>query len=343
MTIQYHYDELDRIELKDYEPLNTPTNPDPADWVYSYYDNGFGRGRLERIENGGGANSTLYGYNLFGQVANKTRDLSGLSFFFTYHYDQLGRPTSMMLPDISNLAHSYDGSVLTNITVSHNLLSTFEIDAMDYHPSGALSTISIPIPQQSPIKTDYTYYDDTDHRLKIVQTTTPVTTAQHFRYTWDVAGNLLDIEDKKSTKSLDQEFEYDPFHRLAKAEGTAGSFAYGPIYYTYDDSGNLLTKGGLHPKYERIVGGPFAMTKVCDDANCGQVLGTYGYDVEGGLTSRNADGINFSTWRNDDGRMQLAFVGINYYTYQYDDSGSRTNKRHWLPWPPTTLKENLIH
>ena len=87
------------------------------------------------------------------------------------------------------------------------------------------------------VTTNFTY-NNLNLRLIRILSTNASQTLQDLNYTYDSAGNIIQITDNVNTAS--QTFQYDHLNRLIQASNVN----YGTKIYSYDSIGNILSKDG---------------------------------------------------------------------------------------------------
>jgi RHS repeat-associated protein len=324
--VRFHWDKLNRLAVKDYEPLGDIGNAGPQDVLYTYDTAENGIGRLASVENPGPtAVDTSFSYTRKGKIETMVRNFgSNGAFPFIYGYDLLGRRTLTVLPNTIGIVHHYNGSVLEKIEerIWRNRrkppINLTVADNVQLHASGAIAQIDYPLVSG---RSTYTY-DSATHRLDTAQGNFDGDTVQDLDFDYDRAGNLTDVYTLGTVTEFDQSFTYDGLHRLWTAT-SSGPHSCGSRSYSYDAAGNLRTKGELTLLYEGSANaGPHAVTRV---QASGAPDAIYQYDVDGGLVVRTKDRITLDLTRDADGRV-TGLSGAAGGTYVYDEAGQRSRK-----------------
>jgi RHS repeat-associated protein len=168
-------------------------------------------------------------------------------------------------------------------------------------------------------------------RLKQIRTgTTEVPTdTQDLEYGYDPAGNVVTIVDGKMLGGTQaQSFGYDPLDRLVSASAAGGSAGQGQYdeSYTYNEIGNLTSKGGVTYTYPTPGSPqPHAVTGASNG-------GSFVYDYNGNMTSRRLQtgGPTYTQTWDDDNRLASVTVPISgseqTTTFTYDGNGALVKK-----------------
>ena len=308
-TITFHYDELNRLTKKDY--------PDGVDVIYTYdvapdtSAETYPIGRLSTMTDESGM--TKYFYDKLGRGTKVTRTVDTTDYETTTTYDTLGRITSIKYPDPAGT----DGEVVQYLyDLGGNLsqvvgYATFS----EYNALGQAKYITY----GNNVITNYEYYP-LNSRLNRIMTNNPahpdVAQRQHLDLSYDyyAGGNVKYINDHRNP-DRSQFFIYDELNRLKWAE----SVLYGqPLFYDYDQIGNITLKEGVNYKYADDLGltGPVHAVRETSDGK------TYLYDANGNMTN---DTIRSITYNYDN--MPRTVTMNNIATeFQYSGKGSRVKK-----------------
>jgi len=114
---------------------------------------------------------------------------------------------------------------------------------------------------------------------------------QHWKFTWDRAGNMLSREDLLRTSgglNLKETFEYDPLYRLVKVKDASGT---DKLTVGYLANGNINSKSDLtgDDLYAYAdTAHPHAATRAG-----GSGTPMYAYDLNGNMSSRNGNAISW--------------------------------------------------
>jgi YD repeat-containing protein len=142
---------------------------------------------------------------------------------------------------------------------------------------------------------------------------------QDYAYMYDAVGNIVKVEDK--VKNTSKTYTYDALNRMVSSnDGT------GVIAYTYDESGNILTRGNLAYAYGENGAGPHAVTSISDGSSMT-------YDANGNMLSwRTATKTQYYTYDTSNRLIKIEAVDAGttarypVATYAYDGDGGRTQK-----------------
>ncbi|MCP4723101.1 MAG: hypothetical protein GY860_26920 [Desulfobacteraceae bacterium] len=270
--IQYTYDELGRRTGIQY--------PDADQDVLFFYDQGInGKGRLTELSHSGDAYA--FGYDALGHLIRVERTTAGTTFTTTYGYDAAGLLTEMVYPDGRTITYEHNpGGEIVRVTTVRDGITKVLAENMVHLPFGPLAAMTLGSGQEVSTGFDRNYRPD-----GIVA---PGVLDQHLTY--DLSGRITAITDLLDT-SRSQGFGYDRAGKLTSATG-----AYGSIGFTYDKTGNRLTRtmdGALlsydyTPGTNRMAGitGPDSQTDITYDDN-GNIITkgdkTFAYNQAGRL------------------------------------------------------------
>jgi RHS repeat-associated protein len=243
-----------------------------------------------------------------------------------------------------NNASGLEGSGSTELWATPQLVDqsdppTAYIQELTYTDSGQVASIVY----GNGVITRYTYHTE-NFRLKgIVTTAANAAVIQDLQYTYDAAGNIIDIIDARDSQQITkQTFAYDHLNRLVSAVATDPDL-YGTKTYAYDAFGNITHKDGKTYTYSRIAAGPHAVTATDD----GQTLTDYAYDANGNMVRKVREGV--VTRYTYDVENRLIRVQKNddvIAEYVYDGDGGRVKKIDFtkMPASPTCfLAGTLVH
>jgi RHS repeat-associated protein len=262
-----------------------------------------------------------------------------------YGYDLRDRLTSLTYPDGRRLGYAYDAaSNRTSLTATvgastlttgfayddANRLSTVT-DALGrtyghgYDPNGNRTALS------HPNFTNTAYVYDPVNRLTSLTTTGPVGIVQGYAFTLGPTGNRTQIDE---TDGHVRTYAYDAVYRLT-SETVAGLLNYGKTW-TYDDVGNRLTQltTGL---------GAGSVNYAYDDRDrlVTEAGAALGYDDNGNLTSKSADGSVY-TWDFENRLTGVSKPDGTLVTHVYDVDGARVQTTTTLPGQPPATVDFLV-
>jgi len=328
VEIRMFYDDLNRLTLKDFAPLNRLTSTtqtagsEDVVYVYDDPDVSYSKGMITSVEfplEDGIRSSISYAYNNMTSIVATTYDLDISSFGQEYVFgavqDARGNLKILTYPDNTSVEYSYNsGGLLESVEYEGTVLA----DYSDFAPNGSPTSIVY----ANGVETNYAFYDGADsnndnaytHRLKSIVTERGSTTLQDFIYNYTPTGLVDRITDLVNTGSLD--FEYDNQYRLTRADGynldgTAFQETYG-----YDDIGNMTFKAGQAFEYSDPV-------RPHQIQNAG-----FSYDANGNLTA-NTKGADQFVFQYKPGTSRLQSVDKNgslALQFAYDDQGQRLKK-----------------
>jgi RHS repeat-associated protein len=302
-TITFYYDELNRITKKDY--------PDGVDVVYTYdlapddSAETYPVGRPSTMADESG--TTKYFYDKLGRSSKVTRIVDSVNYETFTTYDALGRITSIKYPDPSGVdgevvQYSYDSGGNLSQVVGYAAFA-------DYNALGQPKTATY----GNNVITSY-QYDSMNNRLTDILTKNPAQAELlNLTYKYYSAGSVWSITDHKSA-NRSQTFIYDGLNRLKQAH----SITYGPLFYNYDQIGNILLKEGITYKYAddlSITGPAHGVLETTDGKQ-------YTYDANGNMVADTMRSIDY-----DYDNMPKT-VTINNVTteFKYSGKGSRVKK-----------------
>ncbi len=174
------------------------------------------------------------------------------TYVTNYTYDTFGRLDKLTYPDGEVLSHGYDsGGLLKSLqgvkrgerTRTYDYLKRLEYDAFGAERLRAMGNGS---------RTIYSYDPET-RWLARQFADTPTRPIQDLNYGYDGVGNVVELDNRLPEPPSDatlgavkQTYEYDPYHRLAKAQGSylrsLGSDREYTFTNTYDLAGNIASK-----------------------------------------------------------------------------------------------------
>ena len=168
-------------------------------------------------------------------------------------------------------------------------------------------TASGPASGQPGVRTTYSY-DDAWRMTRVTQRNPSGSiTFNDLQYTFDKSGSILTVSDGSGTTS----FTYDALNQLASVSGPGLSET-----YTYDTTGNRLTKGSLSYTYNAAN----QLVSASDGTS-------YTYDLAGNLRTRVKSGQTTYSWDGVGRLIRIDFPDATYTAYGYDELGNRISKR----------------
>ncbi|MBL8300631.1 MAG: hypothetical protein JNN30_20015 [Rhodanobacteraceae bacterium] len=312
------YDVLGRLISQADQPASASIRKAPD--VRYRYDEGsavFGRGRLTSMVMPEIGLEHRYVYDAQGNAVAQTTALRNTTYTVNSKFDPLGRVVETTLPDGSRVATDYNegGQIKRRSLLSVNPSESETWASYDrYDPLG------------SPTTTKYSnglviskQYDAIGRPNRTVADGAGGTIVDT-RYVWSTGNKLIAIIDQKDARRT-QRFVFDSRGQLFGAQGIYGTQA-----YTYDDNGNITSKGG------QIFLVPGGSNRLLASHN-GRYL--YQYDANGNRTMRADVNGSLDTYRYDT-RNRLVEVSRQSITkpeptivaqYVYGAAGERLYKK----------------
>ncbi len=277
--------------------------------VFYSYDRGDGAnvaGRLASVSDGSG--QRYYSYDVFGNLSYEQRVVGGVFYETEYEFDAAGNLRSIVYPGGEKV--EYESDSVDAGHVSRVVLNDSEVIAsgIRYEPFGPLSGLIYGNGLQLEKFFDKGYRPVSIHCGNI----------QALSYRVDGAGRVIEITNNLDD-SRSQSFGYDTLGRLTSATGV-----YGSIEYTYDKSGNRLSRivNGRQERYTYFEG----TNKVSMIEGPATVL--FDYDASGNTISRTFASGQPAAGRSDgdyvysfDGQRAVKTVGQAVTVYHYDYRG----------------------
>lgn len=292
----YTYDVLGRLVGKSYSD-GTPA-------VSFTYDPA---GRLQSAANG--TDTLTWTYDLAGQLLSEQSSRN--TSLVAYTYDAAGNRLSVSLDGVSFLGYAYDmASRLTQITRSRG-----QVFGLGYDEANRRTSMTYP----NGVQTSYSY-DSVNRLLRLAAVKASTGAAiTDFRYAYDAAGNRV----SKAQLDYAEAYTYDDLYRLTGVDrtGTAGPTLW---RYGYDAVGNRLTAQidstvttSTYNERNHLLGSTSPATAPV----------TYGYDLNGSLTSKVEDGHAWAYEWNAEGQLvRVTKDGAEVARYAYDPLGRRVVK-----------------
>ena len=199
------------------------------------------------------------------------RNAARVTFETQFTYDGFGRIRTMTYPDGEALTYGYDsGGLLSSIDGVKTGLPYRYLDRREYDEFFDRRF------QKVGNDTQTTYeYDPEDALPRAAVTDAPSRKVQDFNYTYDLVGNVQQVANQVPVPAgglmggpSTQNYAYDPYYRLLKADGTylfppgkRRDFTYD---VTYDINSNLASKAQTDVV---IQGGGKGITAKADDVH----------------------------------------------------------------------------
>jgi RHS repeat-associated protein len=295
--------------------------------------------------------------------------LDSFEYTTSMEYDALGRITQMTYPvDVVSerkiLLPTYNrAGALVKVDLKDNPTATAVnyVENIAYNAKGQRLLVSF----GNGMMTRYRY-DDITFRLSRMKTEKYTKSGltytpnggiqQNLAYSYDLSGNILDINDQTTgcgvanTDALDRSFSYDPLYRLLSATGretaTTASLPWDDTYrpadatlsraytqnYAYDKLGNIqslqhvATSGNFTRNFNYITD-----KNKLDTIVIGGNTYNFIHDVNGNITSDDNNGSRFHEFDHSDQlrsfRIQTGTAEPTVYAhYLYDAGGNRVKK-----------------
>ncbi|NOT40303.1 MAG: hypothetical protein HOP13_07410 [Alphaproteobacteria bacterium] len=229
--------------------------------------------------------------------------LDSEEFIIEYKVDAEGRNVWERAPDGSELTFVYDiGGHFIASTAKHAtqsaasaIVSDIEYDAKEQrtrltYGNGAVTTYD---------------HDPKTFRLARLQTSTGVGTIQDIQYTYDAAGNIVEIEDRAQPTVFTsnqmvtptRRFRYDALYRLIRAEGREHQAVSVPPNLGLSQRFPVAAQAGAPPP------------QLADGTKLQNYIQTYEYDTIGNIKAmRHSPSVTAAGWTRT-------------YTYDYESGG----------------------
>lgn len=276
-------------------------------------------GRLDKLSSSDGTVHYTYHYDLNGnvlQVEDRTHGLStdksydcfnqmtkeklGNELTLEYTYDDIDRPLSVILPDMSSINYTYKGTLLTSVArLDQNNAIIYEHIYNDYDLSGHLLQATLPGRAGTLV---YQY----DYLGRIKHIAAPYWQENQFQY--DAVGNLLSRQLKDNLGEIQASFKYDDLYQLVEEEGAISH------KYSYDSHYNRLDKNGRTHRYNQL-------HQLLDDG-----IYRYDYDHNGNMISKDNDTEKWTYAYDALDRLVNIQSGNQKIEYVYDENHRRLTK-----------------
>lgn len=295
-TIDYAYDEIDRIESESSDFSSVAS----VNYVYDSATNGVGLVASITDEVG----SVAYSYDALGSLVSETREIDGLYYETSFVNDLLGRNLEINYPSGAAAVYTYNnGNMVESVSFDfEDVITDIDYSEMGqweevYYGNGDVTTNT---------------YDPDQMYFLVSKLTTASDGAvlQDLTYEYDSIGNVLSI-----VSDYTVEYGYDDLYRLITAtayDSSDPSSAYYDRSYEYDSVGNMIYKSDVGDLLYEETGNAnvYAVTSV----------GAYtlDYDESGNVIS---DGV-FDYDYNHKNQM----IAGDDYNYYYDFAGQRAWK-----------------
>lgn len=350
-TITFFYDDLDRVELKDY----STAQPDVV-FRYDGEDDSDATnpiGRLTGVTDSAG--NLKYGYDLRGNLVRFIRDYPAINkrFEYGYHYDNLNRLTEIEYP-------KQPGGVSPESIGTLSLRYTDSSNRQTPHVQEVLPDPSWPITDLVKQGTKYDafgnlaeYTDGSNIKTTLTHDTVsgemtenkvvPAAggaTISDQKYYYNAATRFIDHVQNVGNELTDQYFVgsgnvpgYDALGRLRASHGPWLPVWPPPLAVnTYDPIGNILTKDVIDGNeaiskelsYTDVTNptAPHTVRKLntADDS----LIRTYSYDDNGNMATRITGATTRAfVWNQDNRLIRVNENGVTLRDFVYDFTGER--------------------
>ncbi len=347
--IKYTYD-YNRLVKIDY--------PESTDVEYVYGGpgdkgdgNGNRAGRIVTVTDESGTEERWYGrlgetVRELRQVNARNNPVARVKYETDYVFDSFGRMLQLTYPDGEILYYGYDAGGLLKEAFGMKRLNKYTyIKDLQYDEFGQRTRIEY----GNGVATTYDYYPDSRRLSKLTTKIKSGRVVQQIGYTYDMVGNILDIENTAAVPQggeiggpTEHHYSYDDLYQLRTASGFHIPAPGKKTSYTndvkYDIIGNILEKTQTHylegannnqlPRetnykmtyvYDPVVR-PHAVTDAGDKL--------YAYDENGnmsGWTSKTTKASRTIVW-NEENRVKSISDSGSGTEFLYDDAGERVTK-----------------
>ncbi len=303
-TVNYTYDDINRALTEDY------IGQTGTEITYTYDSCAQGKTRLCVASSTNAVVSDTY--DGLGDLAQETKTISGSAYVTSYTYDRQGNQLTITNPDNSQVQYTYNTAGLVDKVSRKESGGSFMdvVSNFDYSPTDQPATIAY----ANGVTTTNTYDPTQLYRLAHKVSTLPnATHAQDLTYTYDAAGNIMQLVDASvSGTGKTVNYTYDDLSRMTVASTTNVSST--PSYrqiFAYDALGNITSGPAGTYSYNDNAGtsyaNPHAVTgiTVSTTTTSGNTTSTPAF-VQGGVSSNG----NSVTLTNPVTTGDLILVGI---------------------------------
>ncbi|MBU7044908.1 MAG: RHS repeat protein [Theionarchaea archaeon] len=224
-TIQYHYNAASQLIEVEY--------PDSS-VTFTYDPNG---NRTSMVDT---ASSVISIYDSRNQLISETKTIDSTEYTTSYNYDAASNLVSITYPDGTIIEQEHD--------------SLNRITAVNQYAQFLWNGNAQPeqITYQNGVTTDYVY--DLRSRPTEIRTTKNDSDLLHLTYTYDPAGNILQMKnsEENGTQTIKEQWDYtyDNLNRLLTAVGDPGD-GYS-LQYEYDSVGNRIEMNNIQYTYNNM-------------------------------------------------------------------------------------------
>jgi len=302
------YDALDRLVRKD--------RSDGSRFWWAYDEGGAGARALGRLTSIGDATGTQrFEHDLMGRVTRMSRTLDGATYTVDTAYDAQGRIVQETLPGGPAAGFSYDDG--GNLSAAQPFAP-----ALSYNERGQVTAITLN--NGGRVVTEYEPATGRPLRLHAIGPRGDSLLDDGYGYFDDDLISRID-DRRDPTLPSAQVFTYDGRHRLTRAVGAYGDFA-----YLYDDAGSLLAKEGVGFFYDDALH-PQRVTR----STIGQSMS---FDAAGNVSAVRSSASNRVMTYDAEGRLsRLVDIASGLVIHEtYDADGRRVREVTDVPGQPRT-------
>ncbi len=277
------------------------------DITYVYDQGTDGMGRLTAMTDA--AESLTFGYDAHGRLTSKTNVIDILSYKEGTSYTPGGRVNTVTYPGGRTLDYTRDYMArMEGLSTTFGGVTQPLVSGMTYNAFGGPKGLSM--------SSGGEVNNQSGSSCGCIEVANPGTMMER-TYTYDGNKNLTGIT-APNTPWYDQTFGYDALNRLETASGS-----YGNISYTYDGTGNRLTRdvNGVTETYDYDTTGRNRLDEITFSDASPQVV--FGYDANGNTTTYGDRTLIY----NENNRLVEVKEGENTIaTYAYNGLGQRLKK-----------------
>ncbi len=274
-TTTFTYDAQDRLVRR--------LNPDGSFLGYGYDAGG------NIVERSSAAGTVRYGYDAAGRLLN-VADMDGGTT--RYDYDKAGRVAAVHVPNgvVTSYGHDDDGHLvqIAHANAAGKLLAAIRYTmsaggqktrAEEFDDTGELAAGVL----SAPVRSTAFGYDQAGRLVTETLAGRDGVAAATVTYEYDRAGNRLRKTEQTAGGATIETYRYDQNDRLTQVESSAGAATSVVTLYSWDASGNLLTRsrGGEQLTYTWNSDNRLVAVAQRIDGGAAQTLASYTYDFAG--------------------------------------------------------------
>ncbi|MBF0387067.1 MAG: VCBS repeat-containing protein [Candidatus Omnitrophica bacterium] len=319
------YDDLNRVTFKSTLNAQTPVTP----VTYHYDMNPNGVGRLSEVTYN--ADKATFSYDDLGQEIASTKTINGAAYGTGRVFDALGRMKEVTYPDAAVVKYRFNtAGQLNRVKFTRTMdvggetwVSTKDIVTdIQYAVNGQINSKTL----GNGVTITYTY-DPLNFRLKeLVSKNTKGETLQRLNYFYDYVGNVTKVVD--GVTAITRTLRYDELNRMTYSDGREG-----PMYYSYDNIGNMIKKGALTYTYGTSCYKPWPASLPGTGGTTGGTTGGAADACSGPgphAVVAISDGTNMSYDANGNMSEMQTPAEAKFFSYDTDNRLIRVEKRSKL-------------